>query len=123
MRQPVQKSNSVSLQSSPSGNALDNLPIQLVGPVCRFFAFWSDTLKGTTGLVTRLLWWMENDDLTILDAVIAMERLMDPERASHADYPGEVLAALSRDILLRGKINQNLLFLLRVEVYRPITSL
>lgn len=91
------------LGAAPTANPLTQLPGALVGPAGKFYAFYSDSLKGTTGLVARLLWWMRSRDeggvgLHPDDAATALRNLMRPEVAGKADYAGQILSALAREV-------------------------
>lgn len=86
-------------------NPLRQLPAELVEPAGRFVAFWSESLKGNTALVARLLWWINEEGLTHAEAKEAMRRLMTPEQAAKLEYSGKVLAALAEivEMLLKDR--------------------
>lgn len=83
-------------------NPLRQLPPEWREPVLFFFTVWSDTLKGTSGLVARFRLWMKRDQmgLTLAEAKAAMQRLMRPEHAAAIQFPGQLMAALAEAVVL-----------------------
>jgi hypothetical protein len=79
-------------------NPLLYLPSDLQEPASAFYAFWSDYLKGTFGLVTRLNTWIADEGLTVDEARDAMQKMMRPGEASKLEYAGKVLAALAASV-------------------------
>jgi hypothetical protein len=79
-------------------NPLKQLPEPWREPVLFFFAVYSDTLKGTTGLVARFRLWMRDDGLTLPEARAVMKRLMRPEHAAAIQFPGQLMAALAEGV-------------------------
>jgi hypothetical protein len=79
-------------------NPLRQLPEEWREPVAFFYAVYSDTLKGTTGLVARFRLWMKDDGLTLDEARAVMKRLMRPARAGEIQYPGQLMAALAEEV-------------------------
>lgn len=79
-------------------NPLRQLPPEWREPVLFFFAVWSDTLKGTSGLVARFRLWMKDDALTLAEAKAVMKKLMRPEHAAAVQFPGQLMAALAGEV-------------------------
>lgn len=71
-------------------NPLTRLPAELRLPVSRLYAVYSNILKGSTALVARLCIWMDEDGLTIADAVVAVNRLLRPGRVVGVQFPGQI---------------------------------
>lgn len=80
-------------------NPLKMLPPEWRAPVSFFYAVYSDTLKGTTGLVARFRLWMKDDGLTLAEAKAVMKRLMRPARAGEIQFPGQLMAALADEVV------------------------
>lgn len=78
--------------------AIELLPEEFQPCVRFFFGFWSDTLRGTSGIATRIRWWIQEDGLTVADMKLAMKRLMSPERSAEIENSPKSLAALSGEI-------------------------
>ncbi len=73
-----------SVVAQPAGrqSSIDLLPAEFREPVRFFFGFWSDTLRGTTGIATRFRWWIREEGLTLAEATEAMKRVMSPEKSA-----------------------------------------
>lgn len=94
-------------------NPLRQLPEGWREPVAFFYAIYSDTLKGTVGLVARFRLWAKRDGLavgepglTLDEARVAMRRLMRPEQAAAIQFPGQLMAALAEAVVLVRKERQ-----------------
>jgi hypothetical protein len=79
-------------------NPLKLLPDDWREPVSFFYAVYSDSLKGTAGLVARFRLWMKDDGLTLDEAKAVMKRLMKPARAAAIQYAGQLMAALAEEV-------------------------
>lgn len=79
-------------------NPLRQLPQEWREPVAFFFAIYSDTLKGTVGLVARFRLWIKEYHLTLAEARGVMKRLMRPEHAAAIQFPGQLMAALAEGV-------------------------
>lgn len=84
-------------------NPLRQLPEDWREPVAFFYAIYSDTLKGTVGLVARFRLWKKQLGLTLDEARAAMDRLMRPEHAAAIQFPGQLMAALAEAVVLVRK--------------------
>jgi hypothetical protein len=81
-------------------NAIDFLPADVQEQARFFFGFYSETLRGTYGIATRLRFWMKHDSLTAEEAREAMRRLMTPERSAEIDTAPKAIAALSSEVAM-----------------------
>jgi hypothetical protein len=79
-------------------NPLKQLPAEWREPVAFFYAVYSDTLKGTTGLVARFRLWIKEYELTVAEGRAVMKRLMRPESAAAIQFPGQLMAALAEGV-------------------------
>lgn len=79
-------------------NALDFLPADVQEQARFFFGFYSETLRGTYGIATRIRFWMKSEGLTAEEAREAMRRLMTPERSAEIDTAPKAIAALSAEV-------------------------
>lgn len=99
---PVRPTRALAAPQGGSGtappNPLRTLPAELRQPASRFIAFYSESLKGSAALVARLLWWIETEGLRPVEAVRALAKLMEPEKAAGLDYSGKALAALAAEV-------------------------
>ena len=79
--------------------ALRFLPRGTLQDQARFFyGFYSETLKGALGLVTRIRYWMKTEGLTAAEAEQAMRNLMEPDRSAEIDTSPKAIAALSGEV-------------------------
>lgn len=81
-------------------NPLRQLPPEWRESVAFFYAIYSDTLKGTVGLVARFRLWQKQFGLTLDEAREAMNRLMRPEHAAAIQFPGQLMASLAEAVVL-----------------------
>lgn len=79
-------------------NAIDLLPADLQEQARFFFGFYSETLRGTYGIATRLRFWMKHNGLTAAEAIEAMKNLMSPDRSMEIDTAPKAIAALSAEV-------------------------
>ena len=79
-------------------NAIDLLPVEVQEQARFFFGFYSETLRGTYGIATRIRFWMKHNGLTVTEAIEAMRRLMSPERSAEIDTAPKAIAALSSEV-------------------------
>lgn len=82
-----------------SANPLTRLPAELRLPVSRLYAVYSNILKGSTALVARLCIWMDEDGLTVGDAVVAVNRLLRPGRVVGVQFPGQIDNELAEEVV------------------------
>lgn len=68
-------------------------------PVGFFYAAYSDILKGSTGIVTRLRFWIQEDGLTLDEAKKILRRLLAPEEAARIQFPGQLIARLAELVI------------------------
>lgn len=76
---------------------LMDVPTELRKPCLMFFNFYSDLLKGTLGLATRVSTWLAADEMGIsaTDIHAAMKELLHPRKAANYQYAGQLFAAFS----------------------------
>ncbi len=79
-------------------NAIDFLPDGVQEQARFFFGFYSDTLRGTYGIATRIRFWMKSEGLTGDEAQQAMRNLMSPERSAEIETSPKVIAAMSGEV-------------------------
>lgn len=101
MAPPVRADDEQHQQQRP--NPLKALPEGWREPVSFFYAFHSDILKGTAGLVARLRMWAKDDGLTLAEAREVMRLLMRPEKCAGFQYAGQLLASLAELVAAKCK--------------------
>lgn len=74
------------------------LPKEWRPPVRFFYGFYSDILKGPTGLTVRFRMWIRDEGLTLDEAREVMKRLTRPERCAGIVYVGQLMAALADEV-------------------------
>src|SRR4051812_36272908 len=79
-------------------NPLRLLPEAWRQPVGFFYAFHSDLLKGSMGVVTRMRLWIRDEGLTLEEAKLAMKRAMRPEACASIAYVGQLLTTLAAEV-------------------------
>lgn len=82
----------------PKKNAIDLLPVDVQDQARFFYGFFSETLRGTYGIATRIRFWQKHESLTSAEAIEAMRRLMSPERSAEIDTAPKAIAALSAEV-------------------------
>ena len=86
-------------QPTATPNPIQMLPAELIPQAAKFFAFWSETLKGSVSLAVQIRYWMEEKGLSSAEIWAAMRQTMEPEVVAVTDTAPKVIAALGRGIV------------------------